>query len=331
MTDGADIRPFDESREEDYAAAVCVLTAAFPDHPRTVAAMQDSDARREPKCRNARWLAFSGPEPIGYASYSQSPWAYNAHHFGLLLVVIPDRRGHGIGGRMHAGVLRALEPFQPQQLRTFVREDDERALRFAVDRGFIEVMRDWESRLDVRTFDPAAWGEARARPAHHGIGIRSYAELADDPDRDVRLHALISCTFPDIPSTVPLAVPPFERWREQTLLAPRFLPDGLMIAVDLSSGDYVGSSEVTAAPVGAHLNTGLTAVLPEYRRKGIALALKLRVLDYAISVSAPEVRTDNATTNTGMLAINAALGFIRQPASIILAKTLGTQEQRNQP
>ena len=69
------------------------------------------------------------------------------------------------------------------------------------------------------------------------------------------------------------------------------------------------------------LYTGLTGVRRSHRRKGIALALKLRAVDYARRHGIEEVRTWNASTNEGMLGINIRLGFQRQPAWIDFVKT----------
>lgn len=76
-----------------------------------------------------------------------------------------------------------------------------------------------------------------------------------------------------------------------------------------------------------HLDTGLTGVRRAWRRKGIALALKLRAIAYARSVGAPVIRTENATTNQAMLAINEALGFAKQPAWITFVKKITDEEE----
>jgi mycothiol synthase len=310
------IRPFDKNRDEDYAAVAAIRNERTPDHPTTVAEMKDSDKRRDPKCKHARWIAETTGEGVGFGDYGQFSWAYHPQRFTVGVHVRSRFEGQGIGTRLYDTILAALEPYHPTELHSNVREGWERGNRFALDRGFQEEMREWESCLEVASFDPSRWETARQKPGLKDIIIRPYAELADDADRDQKLYELISQTFPDVPATIPLAPPPFERFREQFLASPNFLPDGLMIAIDTTKGRYVGSSEVSKRQSDNDLDTGLTGVLRDYRGKGIALALKLRILDFAMSLGAPIIRTENATTNAPMLAINDALGFVRQPAWI---------------
>jgi predicted GNAT superfamily acetyltransferase len=69
----------------------------------------------------------------------------------------------------------------------------------------------------------------------------------------------------------------------------------------------------------------LTAVLRDERGKGIAMALKLRTIEYARTQGLRELRTWNASINRPMLAINEALGFVKQPAWITFGKDLSAE------
>lgn len=67
----------------------------------------------------------------------------------------------------------------------------------------------------------------------------------------------------------------------------------------------------------------------DWRRLGLATALKLQNLHWAAENGHRQVRTWNSTENTGMLAINMALGFEKQPAWINLKKDVETEDGRN--
>ena len=79
------------------------------------------------------------------------------------------------------------------------------------------------------------------------------------------------------------------------------------------SGAYHGARE-------AWLDQWLTATRTEVRGRGIALAMKLRVIRFALERGYKTIRTDNDTRNAPMLAINDKLGFVRQPALISVVK-----------
>ena len=68
------------------------------------------------------------------------------------------------------------------------------------------------------------------------------------------------------------------------------------------------------------METGLTGTRREYRRRGIAVAMKVHALGWAKANGYELTKTWNATTNTGMLAINERLGFVKQPAWIEFTK-----------
>jgi mycothiol synthase len=70
------------------------------------------------------------------------------------------------------------------------------------------------------------------------------------------------------------------------------------------------------------LDQWLTGVKREYRRRNLALALKVRSVQFAKDNGYTSIRTDNDSSNTGMLAINDKLGFKRGAASLSLLKLL---------
>ncbi len=63
-------------------------------------------------------------------------------------------------------------------------------------------------------------------------------------------------------------------------------------------------------------------MLASYRRRGVALALKLRGLAYAQSRGYVYINTGMASNNEAMVALNTRLGFVPQKAFITFSKSI---------
>lgn len=308
------LRPFEDA---DYSALAALGTAVYPDHPETADELRLHDRRYQPPYRHGRWVAEVAGRVVGAVSYSQPPDSYHPQRFWLDVSVHPDHRGRGLGSRLYDLVTDHLAPFEPIKFVTMVFEPHAEARRFVERRGFVEEIREWESRLDLTTFDATLYAGWPARLAEPGLVVRTLTELADDPRRDAKLHQLEHVLNGDMPSPDPVTPVSLDRWREDNLNNPNLLPDGWKVAVDTRADNrYVGLSSVWASQAEPGLNVGLTGVVRDHRRRGIALALKVAVAEWAQAQGYPAIKTWNATTNDGMLAINTRLGFVRQPAWI---------------
>lgn len=320
------IRPF-ASDDRDYAARAAFVSAHFPEHPTTPAELRDEDARRPAKIQTAQFTAETPQgEIVGVGRFGQSLWDFDPNKFNITILVAPDKQNAGIGGALYDHVMENLALLVPQKLTGYVREDMPQSVAFALRRGFTEEMREWESKLSVPDFDFAPWKNASQKAAQNGVIIRSLAELAAVPDRDRTVWEAEMIMAADVPSPDPFTPMPFDEYEKLVLTDPHFLPDAFFVAIHEPTGEYVGTSTLWKRASDNDLNTGLTAVKREWRRKGIALALKLRAIEFAKTYGAGSVRTENASTNEAMLSINVALGFVRQPAWISYGKFLPSGE-----
>ncbi|MFN3649894.1 MAG: GNAT family N-acetyltransferase [Armatimonadota bacterium] len=310
---------------EDYEALAALTCAVMPDYPTTGDEIRLHDARQDPKCLSARWVWEEDGRLIGAGKYGQWAWMYHPRKFVLDISVLPERQGQGIGRALYDHVVGALAERNPIVLLANAREDYSRTVRFLQDRGFVAEQREWESRLFMDRYESRGVEEAAAQVRAHGIEIRSLRELQDDPDHERKLYELDWVLLQDVPHTQPLSRTEFEQWRKRFHGDPGLRPDAYIVAVH--GDEYVGLTALWGSQGNADLYTGLTGVRREYRRKGIARAMKLRALDYAKRCGCPVVKTWNEQGNEGMLGINIALGFERQPAWIQFARYLQPPEQ----
>lgn len=318
---GLTIRNFDYS-DADYAAAVEVGNLVYYEYPDTAEEWRHSDANRPGHLKHRRWVAALDGAVVGYAGYSQHEGMYHPELFHIEAAVRPEQQGRGIGEALYQVITAALAPFDPARLRARTREDFARGMRFLQARGFREDMRDWESRLDVAAFDPAPYSGHEAQVRASGITILTAAELAErDPDYRRKLYELDLELSHDVPAPEARSNFSYETFEHYIFSGPNYLPEGYFVALD--GERCVGMSNLWKSQADpSELYTGLTGVSRGYRRRGIALALKIRAIDYARRNGVRVLKTWNESNNRAMLSINEALGFAKQPAWVSFVKHL---------
>ncbi|MBB6049193.1 GNAT family N-acetyltransferase [Armatimonas rosea] len=304
------LRTFDPTR--DYPAVVAIYNANFPGFQESENEFRFSDNYRDEKHHFARLVAEDDSGAVvGFGQSGHDTHSFHPTHFEVDIFVAPEQQGKGYGKALFDRVLADLAPLQPTVLRTHTVEGTERALRFLTDRGFVEGMSYAESWLDVDAFDPSRFAGAEERVLSQGIRLTTLAELgATNPDVRQKFYAFTQIIQADIPSPEPFTPLPYEVWAKRFEHA-GYLPEANFLALDGDS--FVGLSTLWAREADNHLQTGATGIARSHRRRGIALALKLRALAFAKERGAPIIRTDNEVNNEGMLSINRALGFVRQP------------------
>jgi GNAT superfamily N-acetyltransferase len=264
----------------------------------------------------ARWVAENDDKVVvGWGEITHRPWQFHPDKYGLHVEVAPDRRRQGAGGLILERLIGELRARQALLARAFALEGDAESIGFLTHRGFREVWRELESRLDVTAFDPRTFAGAEERVARQDVTITTLAdEMSRDPGVLREVYDLSSASQDD-PQLDPVTPLPFEEFVAGEISGAKSLPEAWFLA--RSGGRLVGVS--TLERVGDSVKTvesGYTGVHPQYRRRGIALALKLRTIAYARTHGYRHIQTGSNAVNAPMLHLNAALGFEPQPARI---------------
>src|SRR5687767_7780110 len=244
------LRPF---TAEDWPAAVEISNRIFPDSPRSLEGALHWDSRwEEDKYFRERLVAENGEgKMVGRALLQHIPWQFSPDTYGFDAEVDPEWQRQGIGSALYDALLEAAQRRGAKLIRSGTKESKPESLAFLGKRGFEEIQRSWESRLDVTQFDFSAFAKAEPRVREQGLMVTTLeAELAaaggagsDEGEAVLRAVYELDCQCTeDEPSFEPITMPRFEKWRGDTLDAPNVLLDGYFLMKD--GERYVGLSQL---------------------------------------------------------------------------------------
>jgi GNAT superfamily N-acetyltransferase len=259
-----------------------------------------------------RCTAEESGRALGWAEAAHNPWMFHPLKYDLRLEVEPAHRRRGVGGALLARLLHELRARGALVARAVAREDDPVAVGFLTRWGFAEVWRQIPSELDLAAFDAAPFADAAAPP---GVAISTLADELADRGMLRELYELHAHCNRGQLELDPITPRPFEEFVAGQIDGPQAMHEAWFLARD--AGVLVGMSSLERiADRPDVVEAGYTAVHPGHRRRGIAMALKLRTVSHARAAGYRAIATDNNAVNAGMLAINTSLGFRPGPAIV---------------
>lgn len=323
LPEGMTLRPF----AGEYEQLIAIQKSIDPDEGSSVEGWRFRDESwRHDRYFLERYVVV-GPEgkTVGWGQVFHMPWQFHPEKYQMSLDVHPEQQRKGIGSALYEHLLAIVRARNGKALRTDTQETRTAALEFLARRGFEEIQRFWESRLDVAAFNVAPFSAADARAEGEGITITTLAdELAAHGESEEVLKAIYEmelAAFMDVPFADPATPFHYDEWRKDALESPNGLKDAYFLA---KHGErYTGVSNMHKNPEHPGvIYQGFTGVIREFRGKGVAMALKLQTVTYARANGYREIRTGNNTRNRPMLRINEAMGFTKQPVWVEYEKAL---------
>ncbi|MBO0887616.1 GNAT family N-acetyltransferase [Candidatus Bathyarchaeota archaeon] len=316
---------FREFEPSDYRRLAEIYDAIFPERSRTVEEWRFYDDGLDTSkyyFKRYAGLNASTGEVLGFGEMWNPPWMFHPKKFWLDGWVDPKHQGRGVGTALFERLERDMRSLGAITTWVGLLESKPNSIRFIEHRVFKEKIRGWHQTINPTQVDTSKFQTYTRKAVEAGVEFSTLdREVREDPDCYKKLYELVQTAFRDVPIPDSPTDTPYDQWIRFEMKNPNLVPEGYMIAKD--HGRYVGTSVVwrlKKEPRG--LYQGLTGVLREYRGKGIAMALKLLVLDYAKKNGFDNIRTDNASVNTGMLAINRMLGFKPSETWLTLEKTM---------
>jgi GNAT superfamily N-acetyltransferase len=241
----------------------------------------------------------------------------------LELLVSPPWQRQGIGRLLWERLAQDLAGIHAIAVEPWVREENAPAIAWLQKQGFVPTKQEGPVSLFPQEADLSRFDVLVAEVAMQGIVLTTLArERQDEKDCLARLHTLYNRVNADVPGSEDYAVQSLEECiREQD--EPEAMPDAYFIAKHGSH--YIGLSYLRTRDADPNcvepfnVQQLLTGVLPHYRRRGIAIALKVKTITYAREHGFRRIFTNSS--NPAMQALNAKLGFQSGPWRVYL-KTL---------
>lgn len=304
----ARLRPFDERDWKTVSGFVYGLEPDF---------RQDDEAwlrnRREfdeTRYRRRQYIAEHAGNGmiVGYGSIEQTIFLPK---YRLFLFAEPQWLRAGVGDLLLDQLMKDLREAGAITVwhRNYWRLAE--VLSFLTERGFTETRRVWDLRFAVQAADLSALVLAAEKVAAHGITITTFAEERERDEDDAlhKLHEFLNAVKPDDPERRPFVPAPFEsvaHWFRRKYV----LPDACFIAK--AGSEYIGFTDLNhIEPIPRGIMHGFTGVAREYRRQGVATALKLRAIQFARERGYQTIRAFNVPGQNEAAALNEKLGFRR--------------------
>jgi mycothiol synthase len=214
------------------------------------------------------------------------------------IAVVPGRRRRGIGTATLGDLSERARGLGKDRIQFEVKQIDDESRTFLERRGFERVGSEEAVTLDVASI------EAPAVEPPPGVRIVSRVE---EPDLLEGMYAIGVQADEDIPGSD--GVFTFEQWKASEIDKPSRRPELCFIA--LAGDEVVGYAALMVFGDEAH--HGLTATRRDWRRRGVATALKRAQIAAAKEAGFKRLTTESEERNLPMRKLNEKLGFVPAP------------------
>ena len=234
------------------------------------------------------------------------------------LIVHPNHRRHGIGEALFNDVASFCQSRGITTLISRVKDSEPEWLAWAESKGFAIERHSFRSSIKLAEFDFGPFENATTRLENEGIVFTTLAELGDTEANRRRYYEADSRAAIDIPGED--SVETWEEFCHENFNDEGYLPQGAHVA--MHEQQIVAVAHAWLDKDHDRMVNAMTGVIPEYRGRGIATALKVKTIKCAKEAGVTEILTQNDSENAPMLAVNGKLGYKRWPGAYQLKATL---------
>lgn len=308
-----DVRPLDE---RERAEALAALNAALPAERRLGLEEWRWDGTAQEQA-GAVVLRLVAGHPVAGVLEVWDASTTTRREPGIVegeLYVAPEVRSQGIGGALYARAEAFARGRGATTFKAWFYQDraEGPGSRFLRQRGFAEHQRRITSHLDLATFDAGRFTGRIANVERGGVQLFSYDETHDSPEWRRRLYTLLGEFY---------TLAPYEQWEAVYFGGADWVDQTLVLAE--ADGCWIGLSSIVPFNREAGVaRIPFTGLLPGYRRRGIATALKVRAAAAARARGVRVVVTANRVENAPILAVNRTIGFVPGALELTYTKSM---------
>jgi RNA polymerase sigma factor (sigma-70 family) len=257
---------------------------------------------------------------LGYGCVEQTVYLPK---YRLILVIDPEWLRRCVGPLLLELLTNDLREVGAVTVTFRGYESSSEVQSFLKEHGFKETVRLLDLRLAIAETNLSPIFPVMERVTARGITISTLREERErDPRYVKKLYELTATLKQDDPARDFFSPPSYyEREARLWLERPYVLPDAYFIAKD--GDDYIGVTDLNlleAVPGG--MSVGFTGVRREYRRQGIATALKARAIEHARRHGVRTIRAFNRPAHASIFTLNKRLGFKHMYSHVTLEKCL---------
>jgi mycothiol synthase len=239
-------------------------------------------------------VARSGDEPVACAYVEPVADFARAD-----IAVVPQQRRRGIGSALLAELSSRARGLGKGSLQGEVKESDAESRAFFERRGFVQVGAEKAVVLELAAHEPL--------PVDSPEGVR-IVSCAEESDRLEEMYAVAIQGEEDIPGSE--EVSSFEAWRAHEIDKPNRRPEFTFLALALDEVIGYAGLQVYEGDETFH---GLTVTRRDWRRRGVASALKRAEIAAAKQAGFKRLLTESEERNEPMRKLNEKLGFVPAP------------------